>query len=90
MDSYDNSLYSLSFVHNVYENNEVVISKEDAIKIATEKDKQIETEKKIKNTTAELRIESMNESVYLRENNKEEYESGMLNRNPNGKSKWYV
>lgn len=76
-----NSLYSLSFVHNVYENNEVVISKEDAIKIATEKDKQIETEKKIKNTTAELRIESMNESVYLRENNKEEYESGMLNRN---------
>lgn len=76
-----NSLYSLSFVHNIYENNEVVISKEDAIKIAIEKDRQIETEKKIKNTTAEIRIESMNESVYLRENNKEEYESGMLNRN---------
>lgn len=76
-----NSLYSLSFVHNIYENNEVVISKEDAIKIAIEKDMQIETEKKIKNTTAEIRIESMNESVYLRENNKEEYESGMLNRN---------
>ena len=37
-----NGLYNLSFKRNVYENNEDKISKEEAMKIATEKDKQIE------------------------------------------------
>ena len=37
-----NGLYNLSFKRNVYENNEEKISKEEAMKIATEKDKQID------------------------------------------------
>ena len=55
------------------------ISKEEAIEIAIEKDKQIEKNKNIKDTKAEIRIKQMNENVYLRENFKEEYEKGILN-----------
>lgn len=74
-----NGLYSLGIETNTYENNEQKIAKEEAIKIATEKDRQIETNKSIKNTKAEIRIKQMNENVYLRENFKEEYEKGTLN-----------
>lgn len=74
-----NGLYSLSLKNNNYENNEEKISKEDAIKVATEKDKQLETVKVIKETTAEIQIKQMNEEVYLRENFKDEYEKGFIN-----------
>lgn len=74
-----NGLYSLSLENNNYENNEEKISKEDAIKIATEKDKQLETEKVIKETKAEIQIKQMNENVYLKENLKDEYEKGTMN-----------
>lgn len=74
-----NGLYSLSIETNIYENNEQKISKEEAIKMAVEKDKQIETKKTIKDTKAEIRIKQMNENVYLREKFKEEYEKGTLN-----------
>ena len=74
-----NGLYSLSFKTDKYENNSQVISKEDAIRIAVEKDNKVETVKQIINTKAELKIKQMNENVYLRETNKEEYESGRLN-----------
>ena len=73
-----NGLYSLSFENSTYENNEEKISKEDAIKIATEKDKQIETKKAIKETKVEMQIKQMNENVYLRENFKEDYEKGYI------------
>lgn len=73
-----NGLYSLSFENSTYENNEEKISKEDAVKIATEKDKQIETKKAIKETLAEVEIKQMNENVYLRENFKEDYEKGFI------------
>lgn len=73
-----NGLYSLSFENNTYENNEEKISKEDAIKIATEKDKQIETKKAIKETLAEVEIKQMNANVYLRENFKDDYEKGFI------------
>lgn len=73
-----NGLYSLSFENSAYENNEEKISKEDAIKIAMEKDKQIETKKTIKETKAEIQIKQMNENVYLRENFKEDYEKGFI------------
>lgn len=69
-----NALYSLRFENIKYENNEQKISKEDAIKIATEKDNQIEKNKEIAEVKAEIRIRKMNEKVYLRENYKEEYE----------------
>lgn len=81
-----NGLYSLNIENKKYEDNEQKISKEDAIKIATEKDKQIEKEKEIKETKAEIRIKEMNENVYLRENFKEEYENGTLNMEKTGKN----
>ena len=72
-----NGLYSLSLENIPYENNEQKITEEEAIKIATEKDKQIEKNKKIIETKAEIRIKKMNSDVYLRENYKEDYENGM-------------
>ena len=81
-----NGLYSLSIDANAYENNEQKISKEEAIKIATEKDQQIETNRTIKETKAEMRIKQMNENVYLRENFKEEYENGTLNMEKTGEN----
>ncbi len=81
-----NGLYSLSIDANTYENNEQKISKEEAIKIATEKDQQIETNRTIKETKAEIRIKQMNENVYLRENFKEEYENGTLNMEKTGEN----
>ena len=81
-----NGLYSLDIENKKYEDNEQKISKENAIKIATEKDKQIEKEKEIKETKAEIRIKEMNENVYLRENFKEEYEKGTLNMEKTGKN----
>ena len=74
-----NGLYSLNLKNIVYENNEEKISKEEAIAIATEKDKEIEKSKTIIDTEAEIRIKQMNSSVYMRENYKEDYEKGMLN-----------
>ena len=81
-----NGLYSLNIESNTYENNEQKISKEDAIKIVTEKDKQIEQNKTIKDTRAEIRIKQMNENVYLRENFKDEYENGTLNMEKTGEN----
>ena len=81
-----NGLYSLNITSKAYENNEQKISKEEAIKIATEKDQQIETNRSIKDTKAEIRIKQMNENVYLRENFKEEYEKGTLNLEKTGEN----
>lgn len=81
-----NGLYSLDLKRHVYENNEQKITKEEAIKIATEKDNEIETAKNIKNVKAEIRIKKMNENVYLRENFKEEYENGTLNWEKTGEN----
>lgn len=74
-----NGLYSLTLKNIPFENNEQKISKEEAINIAVEKDKQIEKDETIQETKAEIRIKEMNEEVYLRENFKEEYENGTLN-----------
>ena len=74
-----NELYSLTIENNNYENNEEKISKEDAIRIATERDRQVEKTKAIKETKAEIQIEQMNENAYLRGNSKEVYEKGNIN-----------
>ena len=79
-----NGLYSLNIESNTFENNEQKISKEEAIKIAIEKDKQIEKNKTIKKTKAKIRIKQMNENVYLRENFKEDYENRTLYFEKNG------
>lgn len=81
-----NGLYSLRVENSEYENNEQLISKEEAIKIATEKDKQIEKRHKIVSTEAELGIDKMNTEVIYREKDIENYEKGTINfnRNENG------
>lgn len=81
-----NGLYSLGIENFKYENNEQIISKEEAIKIATEKDKQIETRHNIKSVDAELGIDKMNTDVVYREKDIENYEKGIINfeRNENG------
>lgn len=77
-----NGLYSLNIENSKYENNEQKISKEDAIKIATEKDKQIETRYNITSTEAEIGIDKMNADVVYREKNLEDYEKGTINFEP--------
>ena len=77
-----NGLYSLGIENSKYENNEQKISKEDAIKIATEKDKQIETRYNIASTEAEIGIDKMNTDVVYREKNLEDYEKGTINFEP--------
>lgn len=77
-----NGLYSLNIENSKYENNEQKISKEDAIKIATEKDKQIETRYNIASTEAEIGIDKMNTDVVYREKNLEDYEKGTINFEP--------
>lgn len=74
-----NGLYSLSFENYKYENNEQLISKDDAIRIATEKDKKIETRHNIISTEAELGIDKMNTEVVYREKDIENYEKGTIN-----------
>ena len=81
-----NGLYSLRFENSKYENNEQIISKEEAIKIATEKDKQIEKRYNILSSEAEIGIDKMNTEVVYREKDIENYEKGTINfnRNENG------
>lgn len=74
-----NGLYCLNFENCKYENNEQLISKDEAIKIATEKDKQIETRHNIISTDAELAIDKMNTEVVYREKDIENYEKGTIN-----------
>lgn len=74
-----NGLYSLGFENCKYENNEQIISKEEAIKIATEKDKTIETRHNIASVEAEIGIDKMNTDVVYREKNIEDYEKGTTN-----------
>lgn len=71
-----NGLYNLSIENFKYENNEQIISKEEAIKIATEKDKNIETRYDTLSVDAEIGIEKMNAEVIYREKNIEEYDNG--------------
>lgn len=77
-----NGLYSLSIENSKYENNEQKISKEDAIRIATEKDKQIKTSYNILSADAEIGIDKMNANVVYREKNIDDYEKGTINFEP--------
>lgn len=77
-----NGLYSLRYENLKYENNGQIISKEEAIKIAVEKDKKIETRHNIESTEAEIGIDKMNTDVIYREKNIEEYEKGTINFTP--------
>ncbi len=75
-----NGIYSLTIKRGKYENNPEKITKEKAIEIAKQKDKQIEPNKTIQNIEAEIRIQQMNADVYLRENYKEKYDKHEFSR----------
>lgn len=81
-----NGLYSLNIENSKYEDNEQIITKEEAIEIATEKDKKIETRHNIASTEAQIGINKMNAEVVYREKNIENYENGTINyeREENG------
>ncbi len=81
-----NGIYSYGVGRNKYENNEQVITEEEAVQIVKSKDGEIEKEKQVKNIEAKLRIKKMNENVYLRENFKEEFEKGTLNLEKTGEN----
>lgn len=85
-----NSLYCLDIDNYAYENNEQVISKEEAMEIAKNKDKEINPDGQIKTIQAEIKIEQMNESVFLREKYGEEYESGKWNKEKVGENVYKI
>lgn len=85
-----NSLYCLDIDNYAYENNEQVISKEEAIEIAKNKEKIINPDGQIKTIQAEIKIEQMNESVFLREKYGEEYESGKWNKEKIGENVYKI
>lgn len=64
-----NYVYLVNIQDVAFENNPIVISEEEAIKIAKKIDKKVNNEKyKINKVTAILSIEYMNGEVYLKEN----------------------
>ena len=85
-----NSLYCLDIDNYSYENNEQVISKEEAMEIAKNKDKEINPDGQIKTVQADIKIEQMNESVFLREKYGEEYESGKWNKEKVGENVYKI
>lgn len=67
----DNSIVisSITFIdNNNFENNPIIITKEEAIEIATNKEKEF-SNLEISDTTADLSIEKMNIFIYCLENN---------------------
>ena len=74
-----NGLYSLNIENSKYENNEQIITKEEAVRIATERDKKIETRHNIASTEAKIGIDKMNADVIYREKDIENYDKGTLN-----------
>ena len=85
-----NSLYCLDIDNYAYENNEQVISKEEAMEIAKNKEKVINPDGQIKTIQAEIKIEQMNESVFLREKYGKEYESGKWNKEKVGENVYKI
>ena len=63
-----------------FDNNEILITKEEAVQIALDEDKKIETNKVIE-TKAERRIVKMNADAYERINNTEKYYEAMQTTN---------
>lgn len=73
----DHKLHGYSVGNSKCEDNPIKITKEEAIQIATNEDKKVES-KAIIRTNAELKIRSMNGNAYARLNNTEEYYKPMI------------
>lgn len=63
-------------IHHPFDNNDIVLTKEQAIQIALTEDKKV-TNHKIANTKAELMVVKMNADSYQRTNHKEKYYTEM-------------
>lgn len=64
-----NQVISFGITDEPFDNNEIIISKDEAVNIAKEKDKIINTNNyEINNVEAELAIRRINPNVYLKEN----------------------
>lgn len=68
----DHKLHHYRIEKNKCDNNPIKIAKEEAIKIAINEDRKIESKPIIK-TSVELKIKGMNGNAYARRNNTEEY-----------------
>ena len=76
-------------VHKIpFDNNETIITEEEAIKIALQEDAKIETNKIIE-TKAKKMIVKMNTDAYERINNKEKYYAEMYPNYPNEERNYY-
>ena len=73
----EKKLYHYSFINNKFENNPIEITKEQAIEIAKNEDRKVET-KDIIETNAELRIEKMNSNAYARLKYTDDYYKPMM------------
>ena len=68
-----NEIYQYVIENKSYENNPEEIAKEDAIRIAVQKDKEIEPNAQIKEIKTDVRIEKMNSDAYVRDKYKDKY-----------------
>lgn len=68
-----NEIYQYVIENKKYENNPEEITKDDAIRVAVQKDKEIEPDAQIKEIKADIRIEKMNSDAYVRDKYKDKY-----------------
>ena len=73
----DHKLCGYRVENNKCDDNPIIITKEEAIQIATNEDRKVESNPIIK-TTAELKMKHMNGNAYARLNNTEEYYKPMM------------
>ena len=76
VESKNKNFDSFTVENKPFDNNEIIVTKDEAIQIALEEDKKIETNKVVE-TKAERRIVKMNADAYERINNKEKYYDSM-------------
>lgn len=83
-----NKLYSFSVENDIFENNPIEISKEEAEKIAKNKHQLIKETEDIINSKVEMRIEKMNSEIYRQEHNIKE--NRIINNKVNENYTYYL
>lgn len=81
-------LCMLRVENHPFDNNEVLITEQEAIQIALEEDKKIETNE-IERVHTKLMVVGMNTNAYERINNKEEYYKSMQSSYPREEKNYY-
>ena len=89
VESKNKNFDSFTVKNEPFDNNEIIVTKDEAIQIALEEDKKIKTNKVVE-TKAERRIVKMNSDAYERINNKEKYYNAMQTVDyPNEEKNYY-